>query len=369
MQAPERSEVHILIGCADAREIGGSFIEAVGDVLRAYNERGVAVELHALRTPGTFVTHDLVEDLRGIIVATQRARATGDVRYVVHVQTHGEIEVDEHATGCGLQRLRVVAGSRFNCGMLGATGVGLEMERLLLTRNPATDSEEAIRTLLRERYAHDGFLAGDWIRSIDDLRTHARLQKAVLRRALDRDPALRGLGVEITAGIQDYGKQDYIRVDGGEHGLTFWDECYVRLRERTAALPADHPDIVDRTRAQAPAAGLFAMGDIRASRGLAAAWHARVHGKPAGEFGPNTIFALAGGAFDVPATPFGPYTIAGFFYGVVHLHLKEWIVMGNDVAQAARMLRKLAADPLIDLIREAHGVECSAISAEQARQG
>ena len=368
MQASQRREVHILIGCADAREIGGSFIEAVGDVQRAYADRGVAVELHALRTPGTFVTPDLVEDLRGIIMATQRARTSGIVRYVVHVQTHGEIEVGEHSGPCGLQRLRVVAGSKFNCGMLGATGVGLEMERMLLTRAPAIDSEEAIRTLLRDRYAHDGFLAGDWIRSIDDLRTHARLQKGVLRRALDRDPGLRALGVEITAGIQDYGKQDYIRVDGDEHGVTFWDECYVRLRERTAALPADHPDVADRTRAQAPAAGLFAMGDIRASRGLAAAWHAMTHDKPAGEFGPNTIFALAGGAFDVPAMPFGPYTLAGFFYGVVNLHLRDWIVMGNDAAQAARMLRKLIGDPIVELIRETHDVAFAPIAADQVRR-
>jgi hypothetical protein len=320
------TEVHILIGCADARDIGGSFIAAVGDAQQAYLDRGVAVELHALRTPGTFVTPDLVEDLRAIIAATQRARSPGAaVRYFVHVQTHGEIDVDDHA--CGLHRLRVVAGSRFNCGMLGATGVGLEMERLLLARAPTLplrggvtctiDSEDAIRALLRERYAHDGFLAGDWVRSIDDLRTHARLQKAVLRRALDRDPALRALDLAITAGIQDYGKQAYIRVDGDEHGQTFWDDVYVRLRERTAALSPDHPDVADRTRAQAPSAGLFAMADIRASRGLAAEWHARARGAPTEGFGPNTIFALAGGAFDVPAMPYGPYTIAGFFYGVV----------------------------------------------------
>jgi len=32
-----------------------------------------------------------------------------------------------------------------------------------------------LRSLLKNIYAYDGFLAGDWIKSIDLLRTHPRL--------------------------------------------------------------------------------------------------------------------------------------------------------------------------------------------------
>jgi hypothetical protein len=65
---------------------------------------------------------------------------------------------------------------------------------------------------------------------------------------------------------------------------------------------------------------------------------------------PNTLFNITGSNFDLPLTPFGPYVIAGFFYAVKYLHLKDQMVMGYDEMQTERILAKIKRDPLMNLI-------------------
>ena len=250
-------EVHVLVGCADARDVGAAFAESVAVVRARFRARGVQVVFHALRTAGSFVTRDVIDDVRRIVELEER-RSGVPVRYFVHIQTHGEVVVEPEPSGpTALERLSIVGGSRFNCGMLGASTVSIELERLLLQRKPTVvvhgvprqiRNERDIRALLFDVYAFRGSLAGDWIRSIDDLRTHPRLQESVLRGAVAADRTLRNIDLTITTGIQDYGQHAYFRLDESPDRATFWDEVYLELRNRSATLPLSLIHISEPTR-------------------------------------------------------------------------------------------------------------------------
>lgn len=362
------TQIHILVGCSDARDVGQIHLEVVEEVRAAYLARGIRSELYVLRTPGSFVTTDVLGDIRSIIASTQRdLGAAGGVEYYVHVQSHGELVIaGEESYRCGLHHLDVTRASVFNCGMLGATSVAVDLERFLIELAPVVDlangtsvrvdSEEAVRTLLRRRYGYDGYLAGDWVKSVDDLRTHVRLQKTILERAIRRDAEIQSLDVKVTAGIQDYARNAYVRVDGGEPDAKFWDEGQRLINERLANLPRASQDRARQSEGQKPLVGLLAMSDIRGSRARALARFASMNGRAVSGYEPNTVFAISGSAFDLPGSSFGPYAVAGLFYSVKVLGLRQYMVMGNDEAQAARMIKKVEADPIASLIVQRFGV-------------
>lgn len=357
----EKEEVHVVVGCADARDVGGHFASALEAATRGYAANGIEIELHALRTPGSFVTRDVIDDLRRIVETHERG-AIDDVRYFVHIQTHGGVRVVGGREAAPMDRYEIVAGSPFNCGMLGASGASIELEQLLL-RERATwsqhghvrriEREEDIRELLHHVYAHQGALAGDWIRSIDDLRTHPRSQEMVLREAIRTDRTLRSVDLTITTGIQDYGQQEYFRLDADTGTHTFWDEVYVQLREASAPSRRDER----RTAPQAPELGLFAFSDDPIVRQTAVDEIAERVGRPPTWFRANQVFTFVSESFDLPHSPFGPYTVLGFYFAVVKLDLKRFVVVGADEAQTKRMMRRLERDPLVSVIARSFGVE------------
>ena len=154
-----RREVHILIGCSDARDIGHVFVESVAATKAAFLERGILVELHSVRTPGSFITYDAIEDLRRIVDAAERQQfpRVGPPDYYVHIQTHGDVGHSPSGGADGtLHRLVVNPSATYNCGMLGATALAIELEKLILDQRPTIDvagrpltidSEDAIRAL------------------------------------------------------------------------------------------------------------------------------------------------------------------------------------------------------------------------------
>lgn len=363
------TQIHVLIGCSDARDVGQVHLETVEKVRSEYLARGIRSELFILRTPGSFVTADVIADLSHIVGITQRdLGGKGDIAYFAHIVSHGSLVISgEETYGCGLHNLEVEAGSPFNCGMLGATTVAVSLERLLIEVAPTIalaggrtlklDSEDAVRDLLRLHYGFNGYLAGDWIRSVDDLRTHVRLQRAVLEREIRNNPDLRSLELHVTAGIQDYGHNAYVRVDGGVPDGKFWDEGQRLINKILSALPADAVDRARQSALQKPLVGLFAMADIRMSRARALKKFAELTNLSVAGYEPNTVFAISGSAFDLPTSPFGPYAIGGLYYSIIGLELKKYLVMGNDMAQAERMVRKIQRDPIANVIVKHFGVE------------
>jgi hypothetical protein len=350
----ERQE-HILVGCADARDVGQIHVDAVREVRRIYRDRGIDARFHAIRVPGAFVTDDVIADIRRIAYEAEREDTDPALKLslFVHIQAHGIVEVEgDHAYD-----LRIADEPALNCGMMAATRVAVRLERLLLQRQPCLRTrrggeicirtEADIRTLLREVYGYDGYLAGDWIRSIDDLRTHARSQRSRLERALGADPELRRIDLSVTAGLQDYRRHRHYRTDRDEVVAPFWDELHARIHEEAGR---QHEDAARQAVGQAPIAGLIAMPRIEdAPRAVAAEWYARTHGV-VDHTHANAVFTLAGSSYDAPHVPFGPYAVAGIYYLLAHLEVTDIVVMGRDHAQVSRMMAKLANDPLVDFI-------------------
>lgn len=350
----ERQE-HILIGCSDARDVGQIHIDAVRTVRERYRERGIDAQFHALRIPGATVTDDVVSDIAQIILDSQRHEVDPGtkIKATVHIQTHGVVESSGSTETPHAYELQIAHDPSHNCGMMNATQVALEIENLLLERSPflktkagegiRIETEQDIRTLLKRVYGFDGYLAGDWIRSIPDLRTHARAQRSRLERRLASRFDLRRVEIHVTAGLQDYTKNRHYRTDRFEVPAQFWDDVHQEIHRLAQAQP--HAAAA-QTGTQRPIAALFAMSQIDDSpRGLAADWYAAKHGLPARTHG-GSLFTLSGASFDAPMIPFGPYALAGIYYAMAHLGVRDMMVLGRTAIQSARMVEKIENDPI-----------------------
>jgi hypothetical protein len=359
-------EVHILIACSDARDYNRNQTLVLNSMSEKYRKKGIEIRLHILRVAGAFVTPDVVMDIKRIIEDVQRYSDSDQIKYFVHIQAHGHLDEKSNTNYIShIYEMNIVPGSPLNCGMLDATTVGIELEQLLinskmLVRTPKAqfriENEAGIIRLLRDVYSYDGHLAGDWIKGIDKLRTHPRLQKTILEQAIRGDSALRSLDIKITAGIQDYRIHGLIRLDGGEPEVPFWDETMQNLRDLAST---DLPSWEAQLEKQKPFAGLISMTNpnpgLRAQATMYLANERNYLVKDPSLT--NTVFQITGSSFDLPTSPFGPYVIGGFFYAVKHLSLLDWMVIGNTPDQTNRMLRKLDNDPILHHIKECFKIQ------------
>lgn len=364
-------EVHIQLACSDARDFNRYQSSILADLIREYSQNDIEVSLHTLRVAGAFVTPDVVMDIKRIIEEVQRNYDSDNITYNIHIQSHGHLDEKSNKDYVShIYEMNIVPGSPLNCGMLEATTVGIELEQLLISTKPVivghngsfvVENEHGIRRLLREVYSWNGDLAGDWIKSIDKLRTHPRLQRTILEQAIRNDPNMSSLGIKITAGINDYSIHGLIRLDGGLPEVPFWDTAMKRVRELA---DSDHLSWANQSTKQKPFAGLFSMSDPKpGTRAKATYYFMKKYDLPDLDASLiNTIFHITGSSFDLPVSPFGPYVIGGFFFAVKNLGLKEWMVMGSTPEQTARMMRKLHNDPIIKLVSEKYEVTLIPIS-------
>jgi hypothetical protein len=360
----KEKQVHILVGCADARDLSQVQVEVVQSTIREFWKRGIDVEFHVIRAAGSFLSPDVIMDIKRTFEQAQRGTSDASVKmsYYVHIQTHGHLTSDSSDSYVShVHELKIVDSSPLNCGMLGASGVGVEIEQMIVGEKPSIqvdgepliiDNDTKIKTLLSAYYAYDGYLAGDWIKSIDLLRTHPRHQRTVLEKAIAVDPDLKMLNVKITCGIQDYSIHGLIRVDDGEPAVEFWDTAQQKIREKSKNDRHAKDILIQQSQKQKPLAGLLCMSDPRqSSRLYAADYYMHLKGMDtSGDYLPNTLFNITGSSFDIPHTPFGPYVIAGFFYSVKHLQLTDQMVMGYDKDQTSRILQKVKNDPIMNMI-------------------
>jgi hypothetical protein len=360
----KEKQIHILIGCADARDLSQVQLDAVDRTIEEFRGKGVEVEYHVVRAAGSFVSPDVVMDVKRTFEQAQRNSNDFSIplSYFVHIQTHAHLTEDSNdAYISHVHDLTIVQGSPLNCGMLGASAVGIEIERMIVEEKPEfeldgvkviVDNDTKIKLLLKEHYAYDGYLAGDWIFSIDLLRTHPRHQRTLLEKAIDGDSELKILDIQITCGIMDYSIHSLIRVDDGDPAVPFWDTMQKYIRDHSENERTKREVLIHQSQKQKPLAGLLCMSDPRqSSRTHAAAYYLKSHGLNSEDgYLPNTVFNMTGSSFDIPNTPFGPYVIAGFFYSVKHLHLTDQMVMGYDANQTARILQKIKNDPIMSII-------------------
>ena len=358
----KEKQIHIQIGCADARDLSQTQLDAVSKTTESFRKKGIEIEMHVIRAAGSFVTPDVVMDIKRTFEQVQRKNdANVPMRYFVHIQTHGHLteESNDHYIS-HVHDLHIVDGSPLNCGMLHASAVGVEIEEMIVAEKPEIKvrgktykvlNDTSIKMLLREVYAYDGYLAGDWISSIDLLRTHTRHQRTRLEKAIAKDPELQVLNIKITSGIQDYAIHSLIRVDDGDPAVPFWDTVQLEVRKHAENNRHAKELLINQSKKQQPLAGLISMSDPKqASRIRAANFYMTRKGiKHTGEYLPNTLFNMTGTSFDIPHTPFGPYVIAGFFFAVKHLKLIDQMVMGYDKEQTTRIMQKIANDPLMNM--------------------
>jgi hypothetical protein len=376
-------QVHILIGCADARDLSQIQLDAMANVSKAFKKNDIDIEVHVIRAAGSFVTPDVVMDIKRTFEQVQRESQDHEVemKYYVHIQTHGHLTEDSNESYIShVHDLKIVEGSPLNCGMLNASAVGVEIEKMIVNEKPEIDvkgrrhkiyNDTKIKLLLKEVYAYDGYLAGDWITSIDLLRTHPRHQRTVLEKAIAGDPELKMLNIEITCGIMDYAIHALIRVDDGEPEVPFWDDVQDYIRKHAQNDRAAKDILIMQSQKQKPMAGLLSMSDPKmASRAEAAKYYMKLKGiEGTGAYLPNTLFNMTGTSFDIPYTPFGPYVIAGFFYAVKHLALTDQMVMGFDKAQTGRIMQKVKNDPLMNMIVKKFDVNLIPVNHSEVVKG
>lgn len=363
-------QVHILIGCADARDLNQVQVDALRDNVLEFGNKGIEVEFHAIRTPGSFVSPDVIMDIKRTFEQAQRN--SNDIKvpisYYVHIQTHGHLTEDSsEAYISHVHDLHVVENSPYNCGMLNATSLGVEIEKLIVEARPefefegnliTVDNDTKIKLLLKEHYAYDGYLAGDWISSIDSLCTHPRHQRTLLKKSIDSDSELKILNIQITCGVMDYAIHSLIRVDDGDPKVPFWDSMQAQIRKNSTNKRTLREFLINLSKKQKPLAGLLCMSDPRqSSRVVAAEYYLKSKGiDHGGGYLPNTVFNMTGSSFDIPSTPFGPYVIAGFFYSVKQLGLTSQLVMGYDTNQTNRIIQKIGTDPIMSIIVKKYSV-------------
>jgi len=362
-----KQEVHILLGCADARDLNQVQIDTTREFIKKYKEKGIHIEMRVIRIAGSFASREAINDIKRTIEINQR-ETYGNFKkteYYIHIQTHGHLDDQSNKDYIShIYEMNIVPGSPLNCGVLEAASVGIEIEQMLLEEHPLVetptgvfriDTDEDIQRLLKDVYAHEGYLAGDWIRSIDKLRTHPRLQKSVLEQVIRTDPAMSRLIIKITAGIQDYSIHGLIRLDNGVPKAPFWDDVQREIRKRSEKKKGD---LGLQSQKQKPLAGLVSLSDPQlSSRSLAAQYYFDLKGfENNGAYLANTVFNISGSGFDLPYAPFGPYANAGFFYGVAHLNLTDQMVMGYDEEQTERMMKKISKDPIMALTVKKFGV-------------
>lgn len=361
----KEKQVHILIGCADARDLSQIQLDAVSHTIADFKKKlEIDVEMHTIRAAGSFVTPDVVMDIKRTFEQAQRNAADLSIpmSYFVHIQTHAHLTEDSNDSYIShVHDLKIVDGSPLNCGMLGASSVGVEIEQMIVEEKPEIHvkgkhirihNDTKLKLLLKEVYAYDGYLAGDWIHSIDLLRTHPRHQRTLLEKAIANDPEMKILDIQITCGIMDYSIHSLIRVDDGEPEVEFWDTVQAYIRKHVKNERNAKELLITQSQKQKPLAGLLSMADPRqSSRITAANYYMELKGiENSGDYLPNTLFNMTGTSFDIPHTPFGPYVIAGFFFAVKHLKLTDQMVMGYDSNQTGRIIQKLKNDPIMNMI-------------------
>lgn len=360
-----RVEIHVGVGCSDSRDVTVAFNEASELLKKEDLESGVLVEFHRENVGGSFITPETFEGIkRTLIERVNEHRSKLDtgvkIAVYVHITAHGDVRFvhdgpsqDDSIRGT-IHDLIESHGSSFNCGMMHAADVAESLEREILRNKPILkvgsrkfrlENAKSIEDFMKEAYGVKTMISAGWVKSINNLRRHALEQKIALENYITSDPSLSHFKVNITAGVQNYQNNSYSRVDGNRDNCdTFFDRVFKKIKETTV------PDKEQRVLKQEPVLGLFHHSDIDNPRATALALDS---GTP---FMAGKVFAIGGKLLADTTRRFGAYDIVSFYYGVMNLGLKRWIILGRDPNESQLMELRLRQDPLMSYIAEAHKV-------------
>lgn len=368
----EKIELHLVIGCADSRDLPTAFHDAVPRLKENYRQNGIHVDFERLSAAGSFITEQIKADIKSTVIKKlnspfyinylKRMEAQGKkpaLTVFIHITSHGDVRLKdgitlaEHRKTYSASNLQVL-DSDTNCGMLHATEVGAKLQELLLDRKPTLrfgmpgaekrikiSTEADIEMLLDKAYGHKGIIAGDWIRSIPDLATHPLEMKHELRkesfasdtRFNDRD------WIKITAGHINYCTNTYIRSEENhQHQDTFYDKLWESVQR--AGVGSAESEL--RTAKQAPLVVLVHRIEAVNARETAIR---NYFGRDT-KFSAGQVFAIASTRIDDYSLPLDPYQIAALFYALDNLGIRPVLVMGKERHNIEGILGRLLRDPI-----------------------
>lgn len=367
----KRVEIHVIIGCADARDLSDGFVTALKDVKDDAKKKGTLIDDQRMAVAGTYMTPEIVGECKTMVFSKmaeyfEYRNAGVPVEFYIHINAHGDAHLKAGADRLehSAHNIEITPGAKTNCGMMGASGVSREIEQLLLKEKPTIgdvkiNSEADIRKMMKKYYGFDGS-AASWLTSIVDLAEHPKAQKEELRRNFDADTTIKNLHIHITAGVQNYETNEYLRVDANKQPhmrVTFLDRVYEKMRKN--GKPSDH---AGRTSKQDPELGLFHQTSIIDARKTA---YELVRG---GNHSAGKVFGI--GIGDKTAVqdfrPFDRYQIGGFFYATTHLKIKEWVVMGKNQKETDMMVKRLENDKLCSFFAKHFNVTIKPLPLDKA---
>lgn len=367
-----RIEVHIIVGCSDSRDLSTAFNSARESLMLDDLQKGRLIEVHRESVAGTFITPDIVAGIHDTIIDRVQThhlhrKAGVPLEIFVHVMSHGNVRLkDEHLEKNDplrgtIHSIVTETDCPTNCGMMHAEEVAEELELQLLKDQPRLPlltpdgkrqrtvqikSQEDIKRFVESVYGYHALISAGFVKSISNLPRHACEQKLILRDAFNRDPSLRHMRINITAGVQNYEDHTYYRVDTNFHlGETFIDRIYKRMQKGPI------PDAENRVARQAPVLGLFHPSGMINARATAMALYA---GSP---YEAGQVFALGEKVIGDFTRPFEPYKLIGFYYAVKHLNLAKWMVLGGSEDETNRIMMRISEDPLMSYIVDYFNVE------------
>ena len=343
----ESIQVHVLAGCSDARDLSAAYNTAKDTLIENEKSGGNLIDMPRISVPGVFATPEVVGSITGIIFSKEKeyaayTRRGVKVSYFVHMMAHGNACLKH---GCRKDEFNYhnieIKEAAFNCGMMGAKGLALEFEQLILSEKPTLAGRRItslgdIEQFMLETHHFNGTIAGNWIEGIGNLATHPFAQKKILRAAFDADPKIKSLKVRITAGVQNYATNEYFRVDDNTHLITIIDRIYENIGS------GQEGEQKKRVSKQMPKVLAFHDGSIVNARERIM----REYSGGSGAFG-GDVFAITGRA---PMKEFGPYKTIGFYYALHPHHLKladHFVVCGRTKKKTDEMVARLKHSELV----------------------
>ncbi len=376
-----RKELHIVVDCGDSRENNPVLDEARRQLKKEWSDNGIDVSIVRLSIPGAFLTPIIMREINNYVESQlKRDKA---LRAFIHLKSHGRIHVVEEYMDMPEDELRKkgeagyeMGYSEFNCGMLNAEMLALELERDILDWekehgrpytfrfgegkkiiNIAVRGISDFRKLLRKFYGYEGGFAGGFIRSIGNIQCHIAQQRYKLMNFFEKNKLLQKYPgrILITASVHDYQTYRLKRVD--------WEDWYTAqeyntfadvLHRRATEIKSRNIDEEEhRTEHQHPILLVVHHPEIQDARARAAEFFNI-------EYSAGRIFGISNFGIADKKKPFDSYDIIGFYYVVSHLnpHRKmKFIIIGKTKKEYKAIKSKFETDPLVSFIMKKYGVK------------
>lgn len=376
-----KRELHIVVDCGDSRENNPVLDEARRQLKDEWSKNGIDISIVRLSIPGAFLTPIIMGEIKDYVES--QLKKDRNLKVFIHLKSHGRIHVVEDYIDMPEDKLRKrgeaayeMGYSEFNCGMLNAEMLALELQRDVLDWKEehgkqyvfrfkknrknleiSVDGISNFRNLLKEFYGYEGGFSGGFIRSIGNVQCHIAQQRQKLMISFEKNGLFRKYPnrILVTASVHDYQTYKLRRVD--------WEDWYTSkdyntfadaLHRRASEIKSRNVDEEEhRTEQQHPRLLVVHPPEIQDARARAAEFLGI-------EYSAGRVFGISNFGIANEKKPFDSYDIIGFYYVVTHLnpHRKmKFMIIGRTKKEVAAIKSKFETDPLVSFIMKKYGVK------------